>query len=195
MKDSISVKLVIGLGNPGPSYALNRHNAGFMAVDALAHFYAFNPFKRHGQSLIAEGTVDQKRVILLKPLTYMNLSGQGAAEVAGFFKISCDRILVIHDDLDIPFSKIRFKQGGGHGGHNGLKSLDSTLGRDYRRLRIGIGHPGPQEPVSAYVLSNFSKAEQEELVFLLRHVVEAFPLFLQGNIEEAKKAVPAEFWA
>jgi PTH1 family peptidyl-tRNA hydrolase len=183
------MKLVVGLGNPGPQYALNRHNIGFMLADVLADRYGFKSPKRHGQSLVAEGTIGESRVLLLKPLTFMNLSGHAVGEVARFFKIAVEDICVIHDDLALPFGEIRVKQNGGHGGHNGLKSLDNTIGKAYWRLRIGIGHPGVKEAVVGYVLGNFSKAEQEELIFLLRHIADAFPLLLAKDSESFLKNI------
>jgi PTH1 family peptidyl-tRNA hydrolase len=185
------MKLVVGLGNPGPQYVLNRHNAGFLLVDTLADRYAFKDPKRHGQGFVAEGMIAQSRVLLLKPLTYMNLSGHAVAEVIRFFKISLDDVLVIHDDLDLPFGTVRVKKGGGHGGHNGLKSLDACIGKEYWRLRLGIGHPGHKDAVTGHVLGNFSKAEQDELVIWLREITDAFPYLLTGNTEKFMSAITA----
>ncbi|MBN9343392.1 MAG: aminoacyl-tRNA hydrolase [Caedibacter sp. 38-128] len=177
--------LLVGLGNPGPEYALNRHNIGFQVIDSIAHHYSFNSFKRHGQGLFSERLIQGEKISLLKPVTYMNRSGIAVAEFASFFKIPLEDIVVIHDELDLELGRLKVKQGGGHGGHNGLKSLDAHVGKDYWRLRIGIGHPGCREAVTSHVLGNFSKNEEghrekiinailNNLSFLLKKEMAAF---------------------
>jgi PTH1 family peptidyl-tRNA hydrolase len=177
------MKLIVGLGNPGPQYAQTRHNVGFLALDAIADHFHFSEFKAKKSSLMAEGEIGQEKVILLKPLSYMNLSGIPTSELARFFKISPEHIYVLHDDLDLPFGKIKVKQGGGHAGHNGLKSLDAHIGNNYWRVRIGIGHPGQKELVTPYVLSDFSKSESAELPSLLESIAEQIPALLSHNLD------------
>lgn len=149
--------LLVGLGNPGAEYAAHRHNAGFMVLDAIAQAHGFPAWKKKFSGLYAE----RDGVVLLKPLTFMNLSGQSVGEAARFYKVQPERIVVFHDELDVAPGDVRIKQGGGSAGHNGLKSLTAHLGGpDYWRVRIGIGHPGHRDQVSDYVLSNFSKADK-----------------------------------
>jgi len=152
--------LIIGLGNPGKDYAKNRHNIGFMTADEIAGRYKFSAWSKKFRGQITEGKIGDEKVYLLKPQTYMNLSGESAAECARFYKIPPGNIIAIYDELDLPLGKLRVKCGGGNGGHNGLKSLDQYLGEDYWRVRIGIGHPGDKDKVSDYVLSDFSKQEK-----------------------------------
>ncbi len=173
--------LVVGLGNPGSEYAGNRHNIGFMAADTLVRRHCFSPWrsKFHGEA--AEGTIAGTKVVLLKPLTFMNLSGQSVAAAARFLKIPVEDIVVIHDELDLAAGRIRVKRGGGAGGHNGLKSIDAHCGQDYRRIRLGIGHPGDRDRVSGYVLHDFAKADQAWLDPLLDAVADAFPLLAAGD--------------
>ena len=153
--------LVVGLGNPGPSYEHNRHNVGFMAADAICRRHGFSASQKKFGGLLSEGALGGEKTLCLKPLTYMNLSGQSVGEACRFYKIAPENVIVIHDELALPLGDMRLKKGGGHAGHNGLKSIDSHIGQDYLRLRIGIGHPGQPELVSDYVLSNFSKAEMK----------------------------------
>jgi len=168
--------VLIGLGNPGAKYALNRHNIGFMAVDSIADAYRFPPFKLKFSAMISEGTIGEHRVILCKPMTYMNLSGQSVGELLRFHKIAPDHVYVIHDDLDLETGRIKLKIGGGNGGHNGLKSLDQHIGKEYWRVRLGIGHPGHssrgEEIVANYVLSNFNRNDESWLKSILRAVCE-----------------------
>jgi PTH1 family peptidyl-tRNA hydrolase len=173
--------LIVGLGNPGASYAKHRHSIGFMAVDRLADTYGATPFSRKFQGEIAEARIAGERCLLLKPMTYMNLSGQSTGAAAQFYKIPPERIIALHDELDLPFGKLRVKQGGGHGGHNGLKSLDAHIGQDYWRVRLGIGHPGDKELVTGYVLSDFGKEERPALADWLAHIAQAFPLMIAGD--------------
>jgi PTH1 family peptidyl-tRNA hydrolase len=174
--------VLVGLGNPGGKYVLNRHNIGFMAIDVIASAYQFPPFKMKFSAMISEGTIGDHKVLLCKPLTYMNRSGQPVGDVIRFYKVSSDHIYVIHDDLDLEPGQIKVKMGGGNGGHNGLKSLDQHIGKDYWRLRLGIGHPGRpvsgEDMVTNYVLGNFAKSDEEWLTGLLSAIAdEADSLF------------------
>lgn len=173
--------LLIGLGNPGKSYAGNRHNAGFMAIDALQEKYAARPEIKKFGGLISEGTMGESKLLFFKPQSYMNLSGEPALQVAQFFKIPLSHIIVFHDELDLPLAKIRVKVGGGAGGHNGLKSLDQHLGKEYKRVRLGIGHPGDKNLVSDYVLHDFSKEELKEMAPLFENIAKHASLLLQGH--------------
>lgn len=173
--------LVVGLGNPGPRYQANRHNIGFMAVDAIARRHRFAPFRARFQGELAEGELNGTRVLILKPMTFMNESGRSVAAVARFFKIPPERIVVFHDELDLAAGKIRVKDGGGHAGHNGLRSLHAHLGPGYRRVRLGIGHPGEKERVVGYVLDDFAKADAAWLDPLLEAIAEMFPELAKGN--------------
>jgi peptidyl-tRNA hydrolase, PTH1 family len=168
--------VLVGLGNPGEKYALNRHNIGFMAIDSIAQTYRFPPFKTKFSSFISEGNIGNHKVILCKPMTYMNLSGQPVRELIHFYKIPLEHVYVIHDDLDLEPGKMKVKVGGGNGGHNGLKSLDQNIGKDYWRVRLGIGHPGrdsaSQDLVTPYVLGNFSRKDEDWLTTTLRAISE-----------------------
>jgi PTH1 family peptidyl-tRNA hydrolase len=172
--------LFVGLGNPGPSYAMNRHNFGFMAVDVIADSYRASPWKSRFQGHVAEVQLGDHRVLLCKPLTYMNLSGRCVGEAMRFYKIPLDSIYVFHDDLDLDPGKVKLKNGGGTGGHNGLASLEQHIGRDYWRVRLGIGHPGHKDAVTPYVLSNFSRKEEESSVIPLLHALAAEAPTLPG---------------
>jgi peptidyl-tRNA hydrolase, PTH1 family len=154
------MRLFVGLGNPGAKYAHNRHNIGFIAVDAIARRHGFAPWRRRFQGETSEGTLEQERVILLKPATFMNDSGRAVQEAANFFKFGHSEITVFQDELELPPGKVRVKVGGGVAGHNGLRSISSHIGNDYRRVRLGIGHPGVKELVHGYVLSDFFKEER-----------------------------------
>ena len=151
--------LFVGLGNPGAKYARNRHNIGFMAVDEISRRHRFSPWRRRFQGETSEGTLDNERVILLKPTTYMNESGRAVQEAASFFKIGVGDVTVFQDELELPPCKLRVKVGGGIAGHNGLRSISAHLGNEYRRVRLGIGHPGVKELVHGHVLSDFAKSE------------------------------------
>lgn len=153
--------VIVGLGNPGKEYINTRHNAGFLILDNLLQHFSFTGPKQKFQSELYEGTVHSQKVTLLKPQTYMNLSGRAVSACCQFYKIPLSQLLVIHDDLDLPLGKIRVKLGGGNGGHNGLKSIDQYNGPLYKRLRIGIGRPSEKYQVSDYVLSNFTNQERE----------------------------------
>jgi PTH1 family peptidyl-tRNA hydrolase len=166
------MRLFVGLGNPGAKYARNRHNIGFMAVDEIARRHGFAPWRRRFQGETAEGTLDRERVILLRPMTYMNDSGRAVQEAASFFKLSAGEITVFQDELELPPAKVRVKVGGGTAGHNGLRSVSSHIGNDYRRVRLGIGHPGVKELVHAYVLSDFAKDDGPWVAALCEAVAE-----------------------
>jgi PTH1 family peptidyl-tRNA hydrolase len=154
------MRLFVGLGNPGAKYAGNRHNIGFMAVDEIARRHGFAPWRRRFQGETAEGTLERERVILLRPLTFMNESGRAVQEAANFFKLTPADIAVFHDELELPSAKLRVKVGGGIAGHNGLRSISAHVGNDYRRVRLGIGHPGVKELVHGHVLSDFAKSDR-----------------------------------
>jgi PTH1 family peptidyl-tRNA hydrolase len=166
------MRLFVGLGNPGAKYAHNRHNIGFMAVDQIARRHGFAPWRRRFQGETAEGTLDRERVVLLKPTTFMNDSGRAVQEAANFFKLGSGEITVFQDELELPAAKVRVKVGGGIAGHNGLRSISSHIGNDYRRVRIGIGHPGIKELVHGYVLSDFAKDERPCVVALCEAIAE-----------------------
>lgn len=173
--------LVVGLGNPGSEYAGHRHNIGFMAVDAIVRRHSFGPFRAKFQGLLAEGVVGGVKVLALKPMTYMNESGVSVGQATHFHKIPPDQVIVLHDELDLAPGKVRIKVGGGSAGHNGLRSIDAHLGRDYRRVRLGIGHPGDRDRVTGYVLHDFAKADGEWLGPLLDAVADCFPLLVKGD--------------
>jgi PTH1 family peptidyl-tRNA hydrolase len=165
--------LIAGLGNPGAEYARNRHNVGFMAADVIADRYRFGPWKARFQGHVAEGTVAGRKVHLLKPMTYMNDSGLSVGAAMRFYKLPLEALVVIHDEIDLAAAKLKVKTGGGDAGNNGLRSITATLGPDYRRVRIGIGHPGTKSRVHSHVLSNFAKADEDWLVAMLDAVAEA----------------------
>jgi len=170
-----------GLGNPGPRYARNRHNVGFMAADAIHGRYRFAPWRQKFQAEIAEGDIGGERSLLVKPLTYMNESGRAVGEVLRFYKAVPADLVVAHDELDLAPGRFRTKTGGGHGGHNGLRSITSHIGDAYRRLRIGIGHPGDKALVHTWVLHDFAKAEDAWLDPLLAAIAEYAPLLAKGD--------------
>lgn len=175
------MKLIAGLGNPGARYESTRHNIGFMAVDAIAHRHNFSSPQERFQGIVQEGTIAGKKLWLLKPKTFMNLSGNAVGEIARFYKIAPEEIFVLHDELDLPLGKLRVKQGGGHGGHNGLKSIDSHIGQNYQRCRMGVAHPGDKHDVSDYVLSSFTKAEMPIVQGLLDAVAQHIELMVKGD--------------
>lgn len=159
--------LLVGLGNPGPEYAENRHNIGFMIADQIHRDFNFTPYRSKLKSNISDGQILGQRVLILKPRTFMNESGQSVAEVVNFFKIRKEDIIVFHDELDLGFGTIRVKSGGGYAGHNGLKSIGSTIGSEFKRVRVGIGHPGEKNLVTNYVLKNFSNIERSTVAVLV----------------------------
>ena len=173
--------LLIGLGNPGISYAGNRHNVGFMAADAIRAEYGFGRESAKFGGALSEGIIVGAKVLSFKPMGYMNLSGEPAQKLIHFYKIPLSHIIVFHDELDLQLAKIRVKIGGGNGGHNGLKSLDANLSADYKRVRIGIGHPGDKELVHDHVLSDFSKAEMKTIAPLCNNIAAHIALLLQGD--------------
>ncbi len=177
--------LWVGLGNPDPPAANQRHNIGFMALDAIAALYRFSPWKPRFRGLLAEGQVGPERILALKPQTYMNASGDSVQPAAAFYKLPPDAITAFHDELDLVPGKVRVKLGGGAAGHNGLRSMDRMLGSpDYWRVRLGIGHPGHKDRVLGHVLGNFAKAEQPLLTALLDAVATAAPLLAEHRQED-----------
>ncbi|WP_112308709.1 aminoacyl-tRNA hydrolase [Pseudogemmobacter bohemicus] len=175
------MKLFVGLGNPGAKYAGNRHNIGFMALDRIAADHGFTPWKKAFQGEVCEGRLGREKVILLKPATFMNLSGQSVRAAVDFYKIDLADITVLHDELDLAPGKQRVKQGGGHAGHNGLRSIHAHLGEAYGRVRLGIGHPGHKDAVAHYVLNDFSKADQDWLDDLLRGLSDGAVALAEGD--------------
>ncbi len=181
------MRLLVGLGTPGPGYAHNRHNIGFLAVDAIARHYGFKPWRARFEGEIAEGEIGGERVLVLKPMTYMNVSGRSVAAAARFYKIAPERTIVIHDEIDLAPGKIRVKRGGGAGGHNGLKSIDALFANDYWRVRLGVGRPdraitdADPEAVANYVLRDFPKADRPWVETLVEAVAEHIPLLIQGD--------------
>jgi len=175
------MKIIVGLGNPGPQYAANRHNIGFMAVDALHRKHPFGPWSKKFKAQISEGEIAGEKVLLMKPQTFMNLSGESVGEAMRFYKLGPGDIIAIHDELDLPAGKVKLKVGGGHGGHNGLKSLDAHCGRDYKRLRLGIGHPGAKELVHNHVLGDFAKVDQGWLDELMDDIAINAELLFDGD--------------
>ena len=164
------MKLFVGLGNPGAKYAHNRHNIGFMAMDQIASDHGFSPWRSKFQGQLCEGKLGSEKIVLLKPETFMNLSGQSVGEAMRFFKIDSTDVTVFHDELDLAPSKVRLKSGGGHAGHNGLRSIHQHISPHYDRVRLGVGHPGHKDRVAGYVLSDFAKADQEWLDDVLRGI-------------------------
>ena len=185
--------LVVGLGNPGPSYAGNRHNAGFLVADLLAD-RAGSRFKAHkGRADVVEGRLAGVRAVLAKPKTYMNLSGGPTASLRDFFKIPVERIVVVHDELDIPYGALRLKRGGGDNGHNGLRSITSALGsKDYLRVRFGVGRPPGRQDPADYVLKDFSSTERKELGFHVDRAADAVEALLTGPLDAAQNTFHAD---
>lgn len=175
------MKLFVGLGNPGAKYARNRHNIGFMALDTLASDHGFGPWRTKFQGEVAEGRLGTEKVWLLKPTTYMNNSGQSVGEAMRFWKVDLSDLTVFHDELDLAPGKVRVKQGGGHAGHNGLRSIHAHMGAEYERVRLGVGHPGHKDRVSGYVLSDFAKAEEGWLDDVLRGISDGAAELAKGD--------------
>lgn len=175
------MKLFVGLGNPGSQYAGNRHNVGFMAVDAIAETHRFGPWKKKFQALAADGEIDGERILLLKPQTYMNESGRAVGEASRFLKIGLADIVVFYDEIDLAPGKLKAKTGGGNAGHNGLRSITQHCGNDYSRVRIGVGHPGEKHRVADYVLSDFAKAEKTWLAPMLGAIARATVRLARGD--------------
>jgi len=183
------MQLWVGLGNPGAKYAGNRHNIGFMALDRVADDHGFGPWKSKFQAELTEGRLGRDKVILLKPQTFMNLSGQSVGEAMRFYKLTPEDVIVFHDELDLAPGKLRVKSGGGHAGHNGLRSIHQHIGAEYDRVRLGIGHPGHKDKVASYVLNDFAKAEQDWLDDLLRGISDGAPSLANGESGKFMNAV------
>ncbi|HET6390132.1 aminoacyl-tRNA hydrolase [Hyphomicrobium sp.] len=175
------MKLFVGLGNPGDKYRANRHNIGFMAMDRIAERHGFGPWRKKFQGYISEGEIGGKRVTLLKPETYMNESGRSVGEAQRFLKIPLSDVYVFHDELDLAPGKVKVKTGGGNAGHNGLRSITAHIENDYKRVRLGIGHPGSKDAVVHYVLNDFAKSEREWLGILLDAVSDAAGYLAKGD--------------
>ena len=175
------MQIIAGLGNPGAKHENNRHNVGFMAADAIARRHSFSPWSKKFKALIAEGMLGGEKVLLVKPQTFMNLSGQSVGEAVRFYKLTPADVTVLYDELDLAPGKVRIKTGGGAGGHNGIRSLDTHIGKDYRRVRIGIGHPGAKELVYNWVLGDFAKADQEWLEPLLDAIGDNAAMLAKGD--------------
>lgn len=183
------MKLFVGLGNPGAKYAGNRHNIGFMAVDRIAADHGFGPWRGKFQGAVAEGNLGGQKVLLLKPETFMNKSGQSVGEAVRFYKLDTPEVTVFHDEIDLAPGKLRVKQGGGHAGHNGLRSLHAHIGDTYQRVRMGVGHPGHKDAVPAYVLKDFAKADQAWLDDMLRGISDGAEHLAKGDNGRFQNAV------
>lgn len=183
--------LIVGLGNPGAKYAGNRHNIGFLALDRIASDHGFSPWRSRFQGETAEGRLGNERVVLLKPSTFMNLSGQAVGEAMRYLKIEPSDVIVLHDELDLPPGKLRLKTGGGHAGHNGLRSIHQHIGEAYRRVRIGIGHPGHKDRVAGYVLADFAKSEADLVEDVLRGISDGAEALAKGEDARFLNAVSA----
>jgi peptidyl-tRNA hydrolase, PTH1 family len=173
--------LFVGLGNPGPEYSRNRHNIGFMAVDAISRRHGFTPWRRKFQGAIADGIIADEKILALKPLTYMNDSGRSVGEAMRFYQLEPNSIFVFHDELDLLAGKLRVKTGGGTAGHNGIRSIGAHVGPGFHRVRLGIGHPGERHRVHGHVLGDFAKADAEWLLPLLDAIADNAPLLARGN--------------
>lgn len=185
--------LLVGLGNPGSEYEGTRHNIGFLIVDAIRSEYGFSkPVKKFGADY-SDGVIAGVKIHSIKPLKFMNNSGAAVSEAAGFYKSPLSEVVVIHDDLDIALGRVKIKTGGGDGGHNGLKSIDSHLGKDYQRIRVGIGHPGDKDMVSGYVLSNFAKTEKKKVKNIIEILAEKFAVFAEEGREKFLSQVATGF--
>ncbi|MEX2200390.1 MAG: aminoacyl-tRNA hydrolase [Dongiaceae bacterium] len=183
------MRLLVGLGNPGSRYTGSRHNIGFMALDAIARRYNFSGERSRFNALASEGHIDGEKIVALKPQTFMNLSGDAVLPALQFFKLLPADIIVLHDDIDLPLARVRIKRGGGAAGHNGLRSIDDTIGPDYWRIRIGVGHPGEQGRVKGFVLDDFSKDEMPDVACVLDAIAEAFPLMAAGDPDRFRSRV------
>jgi PTH1 family peptidyl-tRNA hydrolase len=183
------MKLIVGLGNPGTKYARNRHNIGFMAVDCMAVDHAFGPWKAKHHGLISEGRFGSVKAVLLKPETFMNRSGDSVTAAMRFYKLEPEDVIVLHDELDLAPGKVKFKMGGGHAGHNGLRSIHSHLGPEYARVRLGIGHPGHKDRVAGYVLHDFAKGDADWIDDVLRGLSDGAPHLAQGDSAKFMNAV------
>ncbi|MBR0794565.1 aminoacyl-tRNA hydrolase [Bradyrhizobium jicamae] len=175
------MRLFVGLGNPGAKYAGNRHNIGFLAVDEIQRRHGFAPWRRRFQGETSEGVLDHEKVVLLKPATYMNESGRAVQEAASFFKLAAADVTVFQDELELPPAKLRVKIGGGIAGHNGLRSISGHIGNEYRRVRLGIGHPGVKELVHSHVLSDFAKSDRPWVEALCAAIADNAGLLAKGQ--------------
>ncbi len=194
VQDADTMWVLVGLGNPGKEYQDNRHNIGFMVIDEIAREYGLPAFSKKFEGELTEGRIEGEKVVLVKPMTYMNLSGQCVQKVAKFYKVTPNRIVAFHDELDLAAGKMRTKKGGGAAGHNGLKSMDQHLNsQDYWRVRLGIGHPGDRDRVTGHVLGNFSKEEQKWLADWTGALAKYVPLFIEGRQEDYMTKVAADF--
>lgn len=176
--------LIVGLGNPGKKYQSTRHNVGFMAVDEIAEKYEFSDYQKKFQGLFAQGEVNGANAIILKPQTYMNKSGSSVAEAAGFYKIPPENVIVLYDEIDLIPGKVRVKQGGGSGGHNGIRSMDAHIGNNYWRVRVGVGHPGDKDMVTDYVLGKFTSQDKKVINNVIEAMAQALPLLADGAYEK-----------
>ena len=181
--------LFVGLGNPGEKHKNNRHNVGFMALDCLSAFHKFGRSRTKFLGRTAMGTLEERKLISFKPQTFMNESGRAVREASNFYKIGPERIIVFHDELDLPFGQVRVKKGGGHAGHNGLKSIDENIGTDYFRIRIGISHPGEKEKVTGHVLGDLSKEDAETLQKILTSIAENISTLIEGDEKKFQKNI------
>ena len=181
--------LFVGLGNPGEKYKNNRHNVGYMALDCLSAFYKFGRSRTKFLGRTAMGSLEERKLISFKPQTFMNESGRAVREASNFYKIGPERIIVFHDELDLPFGQVRVKKGGGHAGHNGLKSIDENIGIEYYRIRIGISHPGDKDKVTNHVLSDLSKEDVEILQKILTSIAENISYLIEGDEKKFQKNV------
>lgn len=186
------MQIFAGLGNPGAKYAKTRHNIGFMAVDAIADEHGFGPWRAKFQAEVSEGRIGTQRVMLLKPQTFMNLSGQAVGEAMRYVKCQPEDVVVFHDELDLAPGKCRVKRGGGHAGHNGLRSIHQHIGADYARIRLGIGHPGDKSKVSGYVLHDFAQADRDWLDAILRGIAKGSEKLAAGDGSGFQNAVALE---
>lgn len=183
------MQLWVGLGNPGAKYAQNRHNIGFMALDRIAEDHGFAPWRGKFQGRLSEGNLGGEKVLLLKPETFMNLSGNSVGEAVRFYKLTPADVTVFHDEIDLAPAKVRLKTGGGHAGHNGLRSIHGAIGPEYHRVRLGVGHPGRKEAVPGYVLHDFAKADGEWLDDVIRGLSDGAPDLARGEGSKFSNAV------
>ena len=183
------MKLIVGLGNPGGKYARNRHNIGFMVLDEIAAQHGFPAWKSKHQGVVSEGRFGSTRAVLLKPETYMNKSGDSVGAAMRFYKLEPEDVIVFHDEIDLAPGKVRYKTGGGHAGHNGLRSVHAHIGPDYARVRLGVGHPGHKDAVPGYVLRDFPKADQAWLDDVLRGCADGAPDLVAGDSAKFMNAV------